>query len=698
VKFEICTRVEAFGELNFRAQNIVRRRLRAMRKIHRLCRNGSSVAAAARQVAGEHSTTRGWSHQTLTALYQSFTESKGDWTILIDRSVAGRKWQDIMAAQGLPDAFVDFLAQEWALNQRDKFKAIYTKLLLRLERWQCDGGKANSPFTIPGYDVAPQADAQSATDLPAGWHYSNLLTAAKKRLPKFTRRLVQRGPSAAAQLAPMILSTREGLEVGQYIVLDDSWEDFKVMAFGQTVRLLGFHTLDLFSGKNMMRGYKPALRDENEVMQGLKNREMIFLLTGYLTTIGFRPAGTTFIGEKGTANVPDWILQIFHDFGLPIKMERGPAGGGPGLDSLFTGPGGGNPRWKAPLESWFNLQRNASASLLEFPGQVGSYSSGLPMPEGLPGLERDTKLVLSLARTLPLERATMMRCAMLNFTEAVARLHDLVELINCRTDHALEGWRRCGHVVTEWRAHGSAMWQPMEKLLQFQNGELAAISAVLANDASLKRERNLSPAEVFERGSAGLRKMPTTVAAVMLAQIESDAEPVVKKGLIEVPCREVDPDEPLRFGLVRRDGRGTSEPLKDGEKYLVRVNPVAPQRAWLYNADGSFAGCADNYGRAGREDESALHRQFAAKRQYLAPMIADARRLTGSITRADIERNAGNAIAADLRKPVTETEKETARMVRSEGEQAAQDILAKAESGNLESGNAESAEVFEIPI
>lgn len=80
--------------------------------------------------------------------------------------------------------------------------------------------------------------------------------------------------------------------------------------------LLGFHALDLHSGCNLRRGYKPALRDEHETMQGLKNREMIFLLVDLLTSVGFRQAGCTLICEKGTANVPDWVLQIFHDFGL----------------------------------------------------------------------------------------------------------------------------------------------------------------------------------------------------------------------------------------------------------------------------------------------------------------------------------------------------------------------------------------------
>jgi hypothetical protein len=665
--FTIAVAADQFGALNTRARLIVTRRLNALRTIHTHALRGS-VNAGCLAVARANPGTRGLNAASLNRLYKTFKESGWDWRTLVDAAVAGPKWRSLQTATGLPPAFVEFLASEWSLNQRDKFRAVYTRLRLRLDKWRA----GDSAAAIPGYDSAPPDDPQSTDGLPKGWTEGNLRKAAKARVPKFTRRLIQQGPRAAAQIGPMILSTREGKEPGQFIILDDSWEDFKVLAFGQTCRLLGFHALDLFSGMNIIRGYKPALKDENDVMQGLKEREMIFLLVGLFTTVGYRSAGTTLIAEKGTATVREREEQIFHDFGLPIKVQRGPAGGGPGISALFTGPGGGNPRWKAPLESWFNLQRNAAAGLLEFPGQQGSYSSGLPMPEGLPGLERDTKLVLALARQLPPERAELLRHGMLSHIEAITRLHDLVELINLRTDHALEGWRRCGNVITEWRASLSAAWQPEAKLLEFQNGEAAALAAVLAENPALKRQRNLSPAEVFARGQ--FKKMPMSVAAVMLAQIEAgkDAERSVKRGLLEVQCSEVDPDEPLRYGLTRRDGRGTEEPLREDEKYLVRVNPVDPSHAWLYHADGSFAGCADNYGRVDRENVSALHSAFARKRQALAPLIEDARRLSGEITRADIARTTHNARVANY---------EADRLKKYTGDVAE---LAEAETSNIE--------------
>jgi hypothetical protein len=478
----------------------------------------------------------------------------------------------------------------------------------------------------------------------------------------------------------MILSTRAGTEIGQYTIIDDEKQDFKVVGFGQTCELWGYHALDLCAGKNLVRGFKPALRGEDDVKQHLREREVIFLLVSKYTTIGYRAAGETIICEKSAATVREREEAIIRDFGLPIKVQRGPAGGGPGIDALFTGPGGGNPRWKAPLESWFNLLRNRAAGLLEFPGQTGSYSSGLPSPEGLPGLERDALAILRLAKYLPEERISRLRMGMLNFIEAIARLHDLIELINLRTDHNLEGWRDLGNFIVEWRPSRLMPWMPEEKLLSLANGEAAAVSAVLAHDPGLKRERPLSPTEAYDRASATVvfKKMPLAVAATMMAEIEGVESRPVKNGLLSIECPELDPEEPLHYGLVRRDGRGTEEPLRTDEKYLTRVNHVDPSHVWLYGAAGEFKGVAKRCPRVKRDDPEALHRAWAAKRQYLAPQIADARQLAGAVTRAAIARDTNNAEVLNTRKPLTASEKESAAFVKAEGREAAEDILAPA--------------------
>jgi hypothetical protein len=636
---------DLFASLPDKAQGLVRKRLRAMRIMRGLAEK-KSVNHAARAVAAMFHGERGWSAETLNALYPKYIDS-GDWMVLVDKSLAGPKWYKNQERDNVSDATIDWFASEWALDQRGKFKAVYARALCRLDQWRRDALTLKhaskirqSEFAIPGYDAPPAPVADNGA--PAGWHYSNLKRLVNARASKYSRKLIQIGPKAAANIGPKILSTRAGLRVGQYYIFDDSWNDFKVVAQGQTCRLLSFHALDLFSGCNVMRGYKPALRDEREIEQRLKEREMIFLTTTMLTGIGYHQSGCTLIMEKATATLRDREEEILAQHCPEIKVERGPRGGGTGIAGLFTGPSGGNPRWKAPLESWFNLLRNRTANMLQFPAQTGSYSSGLPMPEGLPGLDHDTRALMEASLALPQERAALLQLHMLTAEEATRALDAVTEVMcNCRIDHALEGWRECGHIIQEWRRHKSLAWQPAAALLQYKNGEALALADHLAHHPELRRERALSPREVFDGGQRELTKLPLAVGALLMGDLSGDERPV-KQNVIEVNCPEVDRDEPLRFGLTRRDGRGTEESLRDDEKYLVRVNPLDTRFAWLYNADGSFAGVADFYGRVSRDDPKAITAAYARKQKALAPLVAEARRLAAPLTRAAKDRAANN--------------------------------------------------------
>ena len=637
--FTIDSDHDLFARLNDGSRLMVKRRLRALKKISQ----SKNVSAGCRAVLADFAGERGFSAARLHNLFRDYTAT-GDWKVLVNKSLAGPRWYAAADATYLPDAFLDFVASEWTLNQRDKFRPVHQKIVARLERWR----RGDASAAIPGFDTPPEANG--ANGLPKGWSYDNLLLAAKCRAAKFTRTLVQRGPkNAYLGSAPHIISTRVGTEVGEFYLVDDSWNDFKVVAFGQTVRLLSFHILDLTSGHNCKRGYKPALTNEHDAEERLRDREMIWLATSHLQVNGYREAGTTFICEKATGTIKPEVEEIFHNFGMPIKVNRGPAGGGPGIDGLFTGPGGGNPRWKAPLESWFNLFRNRAADLLEFPGQTGSYSSGLPMPEGMAGLERHTKALIEAAKSLPVEKAELLQLGMLNFADAIFALERVTEfLCNWRHDHDLEGWRKCGHVVTEWRPHQSSLWLPATELIsdKFSLTERNAFAALIAANPLLKRERNLAPAEVFYPAAAKLKKLPLHVAAMLMALIpptSNEDECIVERGVLAVRCRELDQDEPLFFGLTRRDGRGVEERLRDGEKYLVRVNGCDPSYAFLYHADGGFAGVAKYHSREGRNEIATNHRQFVEKRQHLAELTGDARFFASRITKADVQRTAENS-------------------------------------------------------
>ena len=557
----------------------------------------------------------------------------GDWRDLLNRSRAGHRYWETVPTN-LPPAFVEEVARRRARNQRDKWRSAHASLVHDWQLWRCgDQSKA-----IPGYDRPPDPDP--LTGIPPGWTYGHLSRIAKPS--KFARKMIQIGPKAASSLGPQVLTTRVGIEVGQYYIFDDCWLDFKTLARRLACRLLSFHALDLASANNVCRGYKPSLpNEETGTMERLRECEMVYLVAHLLGEFGYRKAGTTFICEKATATLREREQRILSDLlGGIIKVECGPRGGGPAIDALFTGPGGGNPRWKAPLESWFNLYHNRGADMIEFPGQTGS-NSRLNAPEGLEKLCASEESLALVQQILPAERAELLRLGLLDSTEASFAAECLTNWINQRIDHQLEGWYESGRIVTEWRVDPSQPWQPMSVLLGLPADRRDAIASLIASTPELRRQRPLSPHEVFTAGRQNLTRIPPAVVATLLADTPG-TEQTVHNGTIEFESAVIAPNTTLCYGLQRWDGNGTRETLRNDERWMVRVNPLDIQTAWLYDARNGFAGVVSNYGRVRRDDPHALHRAFAAKRAALSPLIAEGRRLAAPITRAANERAAHN--------------------------------------------------------
>lgn len=79
-------------------------------------------------------------------------------------------------------------------------------------------------------------------------------------------------------------------------------------------------------------------------------------------------------------------------------------------------------------------------------------------------------------------------------------------IINNRTNHALEGWRECGHMIREY-ALAEGVWTPENKLPDPTRGQAElqawqAIRALVLADPSRLRETRLSPAAVWEQGKS----------------------------------------------------------------------------------------------------------------------------------------------------------------------------------------------------
>lgn len=616
-----------FLRLPEQVQQVVRARLAIMQRMRDAVAAGKPVRDAARDLCAEAASGRGWRTGTVLKLWYAFLKAVGDWKVLVDRAKAGPAWWS--NRDEMPREFIEFLSSELSMRQRGKFNSAYEKLMRRLKAWR----QGDEAMAIPGYE-APPFNAPFK-DHPEGWSSRNL-----RRLVKETKRggasdyalkLIQIGSKAASEFTPKIPKTREGLEVGQFYVPDDVWNDFRVLYSGKGCRILSLHCLDLASGCNPLRGHKPALEDERGVEQRLKEREMVFLMGALFSTVGYRPAGTTVACENATATIraqeERMLAELTND---AIKVVRGPAGGGPGIMGLFNGPAGGNPRHKAPMESWFNLMHNRMDHMLEFPGQTGSLAR-VNDPEGLEKMEAEDEAVWQAMQLLPPDKQQLIEFNLLSYRDAVPAIDAICEVINTRRDHNLNNWYECGHIVPAFRLHPRGPLIPAQYVTRLAPECQEKLKALLQAHPELVGEVSLSPREVFNAGAGKLRKFSPEQSALFMGGLER-IEARVQCGVLVVQCKEVNPHKEIEFGPIIRDCKGSEEALQNGEKWSVLVNPFSPQSAFVYDARGGWRGLAKMRIAANSYNGPVAEANYKAAKQAQSAWLAGARRLAAPIT------------------------------------------------------------------
>ena len=543
-----------------------------------------SLAAAAGRL--------GVSVQTARRKYDLWRKT-GDWRQLVNRA-------RVPEARGLNEEFVDYwkkLCEQNGRKCRPAFRAFQRS-------WQ-------QGEHIPGLDNSLPRHV-----LPFGCTYDNLI---RHKPTKFELTAARIGRSAAADYRPLVFTTRVGLNVGQYIVFDDMWHDFKVCAIGQRrpMRLLQLHAHDLFSGCQFARGIKPRLEDEATGKSvGLKEDEMLFLVAHVLDTYGYRADGCTFLVEHGTAAVREDIERALFDLtGGKLTVNRSGIEGAAAFAGQYAGRSKGNFRLKASLESLGNLIHNETANLIQFPGQTGS-NSRVNLPEELHGRERHADSLIKAMLALPAERAALLKLPFLEVNQAIWLVNEIMDRINRRTDHELEGWLEAGLTTTDFDVPGVGLLTG-SAVMALEEAKRAAVLAVAAPMA-----RKLSPQEVFNNGKPMLARFRPEQTAALLHTRAGREVRVGQDRIIEF-CDETISPEPLRY---------EARTLPVGEKYEVVVNPFAPQSAHLFDARGAWVGVVDAWQKIRRDDVAALHAQMgrAAKieKELLTPLAARGAELT----------------------------------------------------------------------
>ena len=538
-------------------------------------------------------------------------------------------------------------------------------------------------YPIPGYEIRPPADVHG---IPKGWSYSNFLQLVKES--KFVRAMANTGSKAASQFAFHIPTTRVGLEAGQYMMLDDVWHDFKVKPTlkAPAGRLLELTALDLFSAKKICYGLKCETTDDiTGIRKRLQERDMRFLLAAMFSLHGYRKAGTTLVCESGTAVVRDDIAAALFDCtGGAIHVETGKCKGSPAFPGWYRGRAGGNPRFKAALESSFNLVHNATAML---PGQTGS-NERVNGPEELYGRTENDKALLKAIAGLQLrpEKLDMIRWDFMLMSQASSILSDIYAWLDSRTEHDLEGWETAQLVTGQFRVNPrSPHWTPTYAL-PMQTQDHADAMASLMKLPGCFSLRKMSPSEVWEREASGLVKIPMSVLPQIIGADLSEERKLNDHGAFLFEDSSIS-HEPMRYQGIAVNAQGHQVLLNNNESYRTFCNPFDARFLLVCDAKGRYIGRCERVNKVCRADDQGMHRA-----------MGQAAHANAARARAFLGRNAGQA---DQRSeddqwnetilsgaPVLESEIETAETVR-DARVTAGDRKAATEHGDFAAASTE---------
>ena len=579
----------------------------------------------------------GVSYQTARRKYDAWRTGR-NWRALVNRA-------KVPEARTLDREFIQYWQGLCKQNAR-KCAPSYREFVRQF--------KAGEP--IPGIDATV-----SRRTLPTGYSYDNLM---RHRPSDFELKAARQGRSAAADFRPKIFTTRMGLAVGQRFIFDDMWHDFMVVGLNQRkpMRLLQLHAHDLFSACQFARGIKPRMEAEDGTRIGLKDHEMLFLVAHVLAEFGFHPEGCVLMVEHGTAAIKEELERILFDLSNGrITVERSGIEGASAFAGQYAGASKGNFRFKAALESLGNLIHNETADMLQFPGQTGS-NSRLNKPEELYGRESHARALINAMAALPAPRAAMLRLPFLEVNQAKWLVEEITERINQRTEHELEGWLEAGLTTMDFELPDIGVISA-QKFLAMPAEKQAMLQAL-----ATPKPRLMSPREVFDQGRARLARLRPEQTAMLLRGVAGREVTVGKDHLITFEDDAISP-APLRF---------LAHHFAPGDKFTAVVNPMSPHTAQLFDARGAWVGVVSAWQTHRRDDVAGLERQLGAARKVEAELLTPLATTGAKLTRERLEASQHNARVLDTRKPLTDAEKAAATLVKTEGRDAAADILAPA--------------------
>ncbi len=501
---------------------------------------------------------------------------------------------------------------------------------------------------IPGYEKEWDRRA-----LPTGWSYENLM----KLLPgKKTLGIYRKGIVQASDLLPQVLSTRAGSYPLQFVFFDDVWID-RICRYGTEInRAFQLGALDFCTGMRLSASMKFRHRRKDGTHVYFEQDDMILAIAAFLKNDGYNAArGTTLIVENGTAAITPELETLLSALSNgKITVDRS---GKVGMRQLLRGYGGivkGNPRHKAPLESWHSLFHNRLCI-----GSADWAGKDRTPPETVAGIIKAEKQHIKNLADLPPDRAALSIGHLLTFSQLADECARVTGEINRREDHALEGWNDMGFISAEWTQDpASGMWGDMDAIAD----NPAMLQYVAALPPTHRRIRRWSPLEAFQKSTARLENKPTYFTPTQIATILS----LCKNSAI---CRPISRNgayfywkntsawadaEQYTFEAAFTNYAGYRQEVPADMKGLEGVvNPMDPFTLYLYDANGCLLGTCAQVTRVRRDDLDAVRAAMGRKNQRTADALQPLR-VAMEPTEADRQNLLDwNRRVADPLEPVT---------------------------------------------
>jgi hypothetical protein len=601
-------------------------------QLEQICKeiaSAKSVSAGIREAMQRHGVKEG----TIKRKFNSWR--KRGWRALVNNSKVGRA----KAALDIGDTFKGYCER----NQRSSAEA-YRQMMRDFrngkpfpdigtwrEVWRAEHPDIGTPDRCP-MDYTPR-----------GWHYTNLMKSCG--LSKYEINAARIGRGRARDFLPSVYSSRVDLPVGSMMMIDDMWLDAKVNFPGNTKaqRCIELAVVDVASGCRFAYGMKPRMENlETGRMRNLNDCDMRQLLAHILCNVGFNSEGCRIVVEHGTAAASSELEEIIKQLscGL-VTFERGGMISDALHKGLYCGQPRGNYKRKAALESQHSLVHTVAAALA---GQIGKDRDH--SPEQMYGLEQHNNQLLKAAAALPPERAKLLMLPLLDFFTFRAAYAELIDIMNRRDWHNLEGWIECGYTDTRYRiSPASNNWIRKEQLLDLPPDEYAVLyGAIQAFPEKYSATVKLSPQDVFDAGAKNFTRLPKACMPQILGDRLAVIKTVRDDGLITYCNQEFGPSE---FRYLARDIEtpdGFRTHLEAGRKYVVHINPFNLDECFISDVDsGSYIGLARRWQTVSKVNVEAIERMAGKQAHIEAELRAPLARRGAKLIKEKVEMHRNNA-------------------------------------------------------